>query len=1203
MSGLANLSPLSEAAEKIEGLAGLPNITGIYPGAQQPSEKTSTDKRGIMEEGYDSFLHTLGPQNISLFGAGIRALGAVVQQEDAYGAGYKIEQYGENLDMGETPSTSLREVEDLESLARWAAGGLGQGLGSIGPPIVAGGVGFAAGTAIGGPGVGALAGAASAFAVNDVILTGEAFKQFEESGVDRLTAAEAAAAIGPPMAVLDTLGLMKMLRGPARARKGLFKYIAQRMLQGASVESATEMAQGVIREFTDASLTGDPKLAERAFNIVEEGLVAAMTGGVIGGGAGSLSRKTPEAEPEPTPAESVIEEETPAPQDTTLKEETLEDPLEVQLVDDLATAETELEGVKESLEEVTPEPKETEKDLKTVDVAPEESYTEFKDTEPEQKKPNTKKIAGLEAVAPEKPVADEKPSTAKPKISDKIIVHAPTQEIADTIAGGIDLKMATETKPKKTGLEAVAPTSTPKEIEIEALKTEPAPTEKQKEAGNYKKGHIKVAGFDVTIENAKGSKRSGTSKDGEKWEVKMPAHYGYIRKTEGADGEQVDIYVGGNLKSNMVFVVDQQDADTKEFDEHKVMLGYGDQASAQKAYEAGFSDNRGAERIQEITAIPIRNFKEWLNKEDTTKPVAEAALGEAVTSELEPKAEPDTKPEAITFADKDGTEHSLTIDSSGVVSMKDSPEPIGFIRDIKGERSVEFYDSDTESFNEDFKGRLNEAIRSEPENETETDKVATEEKPKKIKEVSETESKTKPEAEPEPETESKHQREGFGAKNKVFTQEKHKENVDVIKDFFKTQSSQLNAGLPLDPKMLAAVVEVSGFHVEAGARAFTEYATAMVDTLGDGIKPYLKYLYGMVRDFPGFDNTEMSTLAEIDEYIERTNQAEKEQSDETEGRETKGDRLRGVLDDRELDERDSPRDDEGTKPGTAGGITDESRTEDVRTRASGRGDETTGVLPDSESRRDQGASTVNPAGLSREETGTGPDAVGNVRELPRSVGNVKYFGRGADTGIDPLSFKGDNLKYYGTETDKNPDPLSEERSPLQKARGNVTAIQIVKKIRNEKRRATATEQKKLSLYVGWGPAKGAFPNLQGNYASGFETVGKELKKLLTEKEYFTAQQSIQNAHYTSTTVIYAMWELALKLGVRKGSSILEPGMGIGHFAGFMPEQIRVGTKYHGIEMDAVTADIAKELFPDFQHRAKRLRKNKDRGKQLRLRYR
>ena len=117
MSGLANLSPLSEAAEKIEGLAS----TGIYPGPNQPStgKPATPEKRGIMEEGYDSFLHTLGPQNISLFGAGIRALGAVVQQEDAYGAGYKIEQYGENLDMGKP---RVHHSEKLKTLNRSRVG-------------------------------------------------------------------------------------------------------------------------------------------------------------------------------------------------------------------------------------------------------------------------------------------------------------------------------------------------------------------------------------------------------------------------------------------------------------------------------------------------------------------------------------------------------------------------------------------------------------------------------------------------------------------------------------------------------------------------------------------------------------------------------------------------------------------------------------------------------------------------------------------------------------------------------------------------------------------------------------------------------------------------------------------------------------------------------------------------------------------------
>ena len=333
----------------------------------------------------------------------------------------------------------------------------------------------------------------------------------------------------------------------------------------------------------------------------------------------------------------VTEEETPVPEDT-LTEVTVEDPLEVKLVDDLEVAETELEGVKESLEEVTPEPEKKVKPEKTVTATetPEKPKEEPK-PEPVISKTKTepvtetkKKKTGLEAVAPETP-PKEKPSRANPKVSDKIIVQASTQDMADSIAGAIDEKMATETKPaKKTGLEAVAPapTSSPKEIEIEAKKAEPEPTEAQKEAGNYKKGHIKVAGFDVTIENAKGSKRSGIGKDGEKWEVRMPAHYGYIRRTEGADGEQIDIYVGDDLDSQAVYVFDQYDADTQEFDEHKVMMGFSTLDDAKQAYDAAFDDGRGPERRGKVTAFSNPDYFKWLNQEDTTKPVAEAKIGE-----------------------------------------------------------------------------------------------------------------------------------------------------------------------------------------------------------------------------------------------------------------------------------------------------------------------------------------------------------------------------------------------------------------------------------------------------------------------------------------------------------------------------------------------------------------------------------------------
>ena len=86
----------------------------------------------------------------------------------------------------------------------------------------------------------------------------------------------------------------------------------------------------------------------------------------------------------------------------------------------------------------------------------------------------------------------------------------------------------------------------------------PEPTEAQKKAGNYKVGKIKLQGLDISIENPKGSVRKGKDKDGEEWSVTMPAHYGYVRRTEGADGDQVDIYLSDRpAESDPVFVVDQ----------------------------------------------------------------------------------------------------------------------------------------------------------------------------------------------------------------------------------------------------------------------------------------------------------------------------------------------------------------------------------------------------------------------------------------------------------------------------------------------------------------------------------------------------------------------------------------------------------------------------------------------------------------------
>lgn len=151
------------------------------------------------------------------------------------------------------------------------------------------------------------------------------------------------------------------------------------------------------------------------------------------------------------------------------------------------------------------------------------------------------------------------------------------------------------------------------------------PTEAQKEAGNYAKDHVSVQGLDITVENAKGGIRSGVDRGGKRWQVTMPAHYGYVKGTVGRDGDHVDVYLGPHLKSEKVFVVHQMDADTRRFDEHKVMIGFGSERQARIVYCRGFSDGRAKERMGRVTELTMAQFKAWLKVGDTTKPVTRAA--------------------------------------------------------------------------------------------------------------------------------------------------------------------------------------------------------------------------------------------------------------------------------------------------------------------------------------------------------------------------------------------------------------------------------------------------------------------------------------------------------------------------------------------------------------------------------------------------
>jgi hypothetical protein len=161
-----------------------------------------------------------------------------------------------------------------------------------------------------------------------------------------------------------------------------------------------------------------------------------------------------------------------------------------------------------------------------------------------------------------------------------------------------------------------------KAIELEQL---PEPTDAQRHAGNYEKHHLKVNGLDIAIENPKGSTRSGTAKDGTKWETTMSHHYGYINRTEGADGDHVDCFVGPEPENPYIHVINQVEPTTGEFDEHKCMIGFRSREAAIKGYNDNYQD--GWKGLDTVRTMHMDDFKDWLKNGDTKSRLVYKAAG------------------------------------------------------------------------------------------------------------------------------------------------------------------------------------------------------------------------------------------------------------------------------------------------------------------------------------------------------------------------------------------------------------------------------------------------------------------------------------------------------------------------------------------------------------------------------------------------
>ena len=184
--------------------------------------------------------------------------------------------------------------------------------------------------------------------------------------------------------------------------------------------------------------------------------------------------------------------------------------------------------------------------------------------------------------------------------------------------------------------------------------TEPNPSEAQKKAGNYKKGHLSFGGYDFTVETPKGTTRSGKDEQGKPWSVTMHDTYGYILGKIGVDGDHIDMFINdaADLDSfdGNVYVVDQVNPETGEFDEHKVMYGYPSEEAATEAYLANYSkDWKG---LGKVTSVPKATFDKWLESSDRkTKPFAEYAMVQKEQAKFDRDVK-EVKPSEMTEAQK-----------------------------------------------------------------------------------------------------------------------------------------------------------------------------------------------------------------------------------------------------------------------------------------------------------------------------------------------------------------------------------------------------------------------------------------------------------------------------------------------------------------------------------------------------------------------
>ncbi|MDH5257368.1 MAG: hypothetical protein OEX07_05155, partial [Gammaproteobacteria bacterium] len=370
--------------------------------------------------------------------------------------------------------------------------------------------------------------------------------------------------------------------------------------------------------------------------------------------------------------------------------------------------------------------------------------------------------------------------------------------------------------------------------------------------------------------------------------------------------------------------------------------------------------------------------------------------------------------------------------------------------------------------------------------------------------------------------------------NKIFTEDA----AEKARALLRSKLGSLNSGM--DPEVLQAGITLAGYHIESGARKFSDYSKAMISDLGDVIKPYLRAFYESARHYPGFDNEGMTSAIDIDN-----------------NREAK-DAKPAIVKTEDNANGDLFNDNQGTDQRPESGRIQKTGTE----RGTGSDNARLSGASDLGQKRSSPASkkdsrSKRPAIVSR-----GNEHGGNERAGDRNV---------SDNGRTNLPVR---TNYRITDADN-----LGVGSALQKAKANIEAIRIIKTLRSENRHATKSEQVALVKYTGWGASELAnklFPS-KAEPTGSWKELHDELRELLTEDELKSAARSTQYAHYTSKPIIDAIYKAISNFGLTNGLAI-EGGAGTGNFIGLMPSSFDI--HYAGVEMDGISATVAKALYPE-----------------------